>query len=306
MGLVRATPPAASVATGQLKGQKPGGRGSRERGSRRGLPVCPTVVLFVQHLPGGIARLSASALESSTGLIPALMTASLLAFALAWLSSVGGVGGGVLMLIALTALFGLQVALPTLTLTQLASNGGRVWFNRRAVQWRLIKWYALGAVPFALAGGLLLPYVPVEPLKRVLGAFLVVTVFWRRFQPVRAVPADKTFAAIGAGCGLVSALFGAAGPLAAPFFLVKGLIGGAYIGTEASASLVIHLTKIVAYGAGSLLSVHVLLLGLALTPAVVAGAWLGRRTVARMNAQALVLVIEAGIVVAAILLIAGI
>ncbi|MEV4370124.1 sulfite exporter TauE/SafE family protein [Nonomuraea sp. NPDC049637] len=268
--------------------------------------MCPIVVLFIQHLPGGIPRQSAPFLEPSAGLVPALLTASVLAFALAWLSSVGGVGGGVLMLIALTALFGLQVALPTLALTQLASNGGRVWFNRRAVQWRLITWYALGAVPFALAGGLLLPYVPVEPLKRVLGAFLVVTVLWRRFRPAPAVPADRTFAAVGAGCGLASALFGAAGPLAAPFFLVKGVLGSAYIGTEAAASLVIHLTKIVAYGAGSLLSVHVLLLGLALTPAVVAGAWLGRRTVARMNARTLVLVIEGGIVVAAILLLAGI
>ncbi|HEY1176209.1 MAG TPA: TSUP family transporter, partial [Phytomonospora sp.] len=66
------------------------------------------------------------------------------------------------MLIAFTALFGLQIAVPTLALTQLASNGGRAWFNWRAIQWQVIKWYALGAIPFALAGGLLLPHVPVE------------------------------------------------------------------------------------------------------------------------------------------------
>ncbi|MEU8323823.1 TSUP family transporter [Nonomuraea sp. NPDC048881] len=191
--------------------------------------MCPTFVLFVQHLPSEISRQSASALEPSTGLLPTLLT-----------------------------------------------------------------------------GGLLPPYVPVEPLKRVLGAFLIATVFWRRFRPPRAVPADKTFAAVGAGCGLASALFGAAGPVAAPFFIVKGLIGSAYIGTEAAASLIVQLTKIVAYGAGSLLSVHVLQLGSALTPAVLAGAWLGRRTVARMHAQALVLVTEAGVAVAAILLLPGI
>ncbi|MFI7416562.1 sulfite exporter TauE/SafE family protein [Nonomuraea sp. NPDC049684] len=268
--------------------------------------MCPTVVLFVQCLPGELSRQDASALEPSAGLLPTLLTASVLAFALAWLSSVGGVGGGVLMLIAFTALFGLQVALPIHTLTQLASNGGRAWFNRHAVQRRVIAWYALGAVPFALTGGLLLPYVPVEPLKRVLGGFLIVTLLWRRFRPPRAVPGDRTFAAVGAGCGLASALFGASGPVAAPFFLVKGFIGSAYIGTEAAASLVVQLTKIVAYGAGSLLSAHVLHLGLALTPAVVAGAWLGRRTVARMHARALVLVTEAGVAVAATLLLAGI
>ncbi|MEU4704696.1 hypothetical protein [Nonomuraea dietziae] len=97
---------------------------------------------------------------------------------------------------------------------------------------------------------------------------------------------SAAFAAIGGGCGLGSALLGVAGPLAAPFFLVKGFIGSAYIGTEAASSLIIPVTKIVTYGAGGLLSVHVLQLGLALTPAIVAGAWLGRGTLARMNAQA--------------------
>ncbi|MFC5830595.1 sulfite exporter TauE/SafE family protein [Nonomuraea insulae] len=241
----------------------------------------------------------------SADLIATLLVASILAFALAWLSSVGGVGGGVLMLLVFTALFGLQVAVPTLTLTQLASNGGRAWFNRRDVQWRVISWYAVGAVPFALTGGLLLPYVPVEPLKRVLGAFLIAVVIWRRFRRVPRAPADGTFAVIGAGAGLGSSLLGAAGPLAAPFFLAKGLAGGAYIGTEAAASLIIHLTKVAAYGASSLLSVHVLQLGLVLTPAIVAGAWLGRRTVMRMNARVFTLVIEAGLLIAAILFLAG-
>ncbi|MFI6499736.1 sulfite exporter TauE/SafE family protein [Nonomuraea typhae] len=239
-------------------------------------------------------------------LVMTLLTASVVAFALAWLSSVGGMGGGVLMLVVFTALFGLQVAVPTLTLAQLASNGGRVWFNRRDVQWRIIGWHAVGAIPFALAGGLLLPYLPVELLKRVLGAFLITVLIWRRFRPTPRAPADATFIAIGAGAGLGSSLLGAAGPLAAPFFLAKGLIAGAYIGTEAAASLLIHLTKVAAYGAGSLLSLHVLQLGLALTPAIVAGAWLGKRTALRMSARVFVIIIESGMLIAAILFLVGI
>ncbi|MBB5082266.1 sulfite exporter TauE/SafE family protein [Nonomuraea endophytica] len=242
----------------------------------------------------------------SAELLATLLTASVLAFALAWLSSVGGVGGGVLMLLVFTALFGLQVAVPVLTLAQLAGNGGRAWFNRREVQGRVIGWYAVGAIPFALAGGLLLPYLPVEPLKRVLGAFLLAVIIWRRFRPTPRPPADATFIAIGAGAGLGSSLFGAAGPLAAPFFLAKGLVHGAYIGTEATASLLIHLTKVAAYGAGSLLSLHVLQLGLALTPAIIAGAWLGKKTVMRMSAGIFVLVIEAGMLIAAILFLVGV
>ena len=103
----------------------------------------------------------------------ALLVAALAAGALAWLSAVAGFGGAVLLLPVFTALFGLRVAVPVLTLTQIASNGGRVWFNRRDINWRLVGWFAIGAVPSALVGGLLLAKAPLGALKRFLGAFLL-------------------------------------------------------------------------------------------------------------------------------------
>jgi uncharacterized membrane protein YfcA len=242
----------------------------------------------------------------SPELLVTLLLVSILAFGLAWLSSVGGMGGGVLMMLVFTALFGLQMAVPMLTLTQLASNGGRVWFNRADVQWRIVGWHTLGAIPFALAGGLLFAYAPVDLLKRLLGAALIATVVWRRLRPTVARPGERTFVTIGGAAGLGSSLLGAAGPLAAPFFLAYGLVGGAYIGTEAAASLVIHLTKVVAYGTGNLISPEVLLLGAALAPAVTAGTWAGKKTLLRMSSRLFVAVVEAGILVAGILLLVGI
>lgn len=101
--------------------------------------------------------------------VPALAVASVAAFMLALLSAVAGFGGGVLLLPVFTALFGLRLAVPVLTLTQVSSNASRVWLNRRELRWRLIGWFALGAVPFAVAGGLLLAHAPLGALKRVLG-----------------------------------------------------------------------------------------------------------------------------------------
>jgi uncharacterized protein len=66
-----------------------------------------------------------------------------------------------------------------------------------------------------------------------------------------------------------------------------------------------HLTKLAAYGAGSLLGPRVLLLGLVLTPATMAGAWAGKRTVDRISDRVFVLLVEGGLLAAGLLFLFG-
>ncbi len=236
---------------------------------------------------------------------PALLVASLAAFVLAVLSAIAGFGGGVLLLPIFTALFGLRVAVPILTLTQLSSNSARVWLNRRELRRPLIGWFSLGAIPCAVAGGLLLAHAPLVPLKRVLGLFLIGVVIWRHLQHRPRPPAQPSFALVGAASGLGSALLGSVGPLTAPFFLALGLTRGAYIGTEAASALTMHLTKIATYGAGDLLTGRVLLFGLALTPSTLLGTWVGKKIVGRISERVFVLFVELGLVAAGVLFLVG-
>ena len=238
-------------------------------------------------------------------MITTLALASVAAFALAVLSAVAGFGGGVLLLPVFTAMFGLRVAVPVLTITQLASNGGRVWFNRHELRWGLIARFSAGAVPLAVVGALVLAAAPLATLKRVLGVFLLVVVAWRHLRRRPKPPSDNAFVAVGAASGAGSALLGSVGPLTAPFFLAKGLVRAAYLGTEAACALTMHFAKIVGYGAGSLLGTRVLLLGAALIPATLAGAWCGRALVGRMSERVFVILVEAGLVVAAVLFLVG-
>ncbi|MEV4703004.1 sulfite exporter TauE/SafE family protein [Actinoplanes sp. NPDC049316] len=237
--------------------------------------------------------------------LPTLAVASLAAFGLALLSAVAGFGGGVLLLPVFAALFGLPVAVPMLTLTQVSGNASRVWLNRTQLRWRLIGWFAAGAVPPAVAGGLLLAHAPLGALQRLLGVFLIGVVIWRRRNPRPHRPSDRAFAAVGAASGLGSSLLGSVGPLTAPFFLAYGLTRAAYIGTEAAAALSMHLAKIAAYGAGDLLTGRVLLFGAALTPATLAGSWAGRRIVGRISDRAFVTLVEIGLVAAGVLFLIG-
>lgn len=235
----------------------------------------------------------------------ALTVATAAAFALAVVSAVAGFGGGALLLPVFTGLFGLRVAVPVLTLTQLASNGGRAWFNREHLRWPIIGRFSLGAVPLAVAGGLLLAHAPLAPLQRLLGVFLIVLVVWRRVRPNPAPPPDNAFIGVGAASGLGSALLGSVGPLTAPFFLAKGFTRATFIGTEAACALLMHGAKIGAYGATNLLTGQVLLLGAAMTPATLAGAWVGKRIVARISDRVFVVLVEIGLTVAGLLFLTG-
>jgi uncharacterized membrane protein YfcA len=235
-----------------------------------------------------------------------LVVAMLAAFVLAVVSAIAGFGGGVVLLPVFVAMFGLREAVPVLTLTQLASNGSRVALNRHEIDRGLVGWFALGAVPCAVGAGLLFATAPLGFLERLLGILLLVVVVWRRLSPRPPRLSPRFFVVIGAGSGLGSALIGSVGPLTAPFFLARGLVKDAYIGTEATSAVVLHAAKLVAYGIGALLSTRVLVLGLLLAPATMLGAWAGRHVVRRISERAFVLVVELGLLVSAVLLLIGV
>ncbi|WP_248965691.1 TSUP family transporter [Sphaerisporangium perillae] len=170
------------------------------------------------------------------------------------------------------------------------------------VRRRLVGIYALGAVPAAAAGAVLFATAPLPALTRLIGVFLLVMVIWRRRRPRAARLHDPAFAAVGAASGFGSALVGSVGPMVAPFFLARGLVRGAYIGTEAAAAVVMHLVKLVVFGAAAVLTATSALTGLALAPASAAGAWAGKKIVDRLPVQVFVALIEAGLVASGLLL----
>lgn len=221
---------------------------------------------------------------------PALLLAAMLASTLA---AVTGFGGAAVLLPFLVAAFGMRDAIPILTVAQLIGNGSRVWFNRGELNWKVVGWFALGGVPLALAGGYLFAVAPLHALTRLLGAFLLLVVILRHAKPHwnRPFP-TPVFAGIGAGASLLSALLGSVGPLMAPFFLAYGLVKGAYIGTEALSTVVMHVTKLVAYRQTAVLSGTDVLIGLALGPIMVFGSFAGKRILDRLPERVFIFMIE--------------
>jgi uncharacterized membrane protein YfcA len=229
------------------------------------------------------------------GQVLLLLAAGLLS---AIIAAVAGFGGAAVLLPVLVALFGPRDAIPILAVAGLVSNGARVALNRDEITWPIVGWFALGGVPAALIGGFLFAATPIDALTRLIGAFLLVSVAWRHLRPrPSGVLGPRTFTLIGAVFAFASALVGSIGPVMAPFFLQAGLVKGAYIGTEAAASVVMQVTKLVAYGIAALLSALTLGVGVLLTPVMFAGAWIGKRIVDRLPERVFVTIVEVALVV---------
>lgn len=226
---------------------------------------------------------------------------ALVALLASTLAGVTGFGGAAVLLPALVAFFGIREAVPILTVAQLIGNASRVWFNRGGLNWRVVGWFAVGAVPLALLGGYLFAKAPLAALTRLLGAFLLLVVVWRHVRPKPHSFPVASFAGIGAGASFLSALLGSVGPIMAPFFLAYGLVKSAYIGTEALSTVVMRIATLVAYHRAAVLTSLATWIGLLLGPVMILGSFLGKKIVDRLPEKAFVAIIEGVLIVAGLL-----
>jgi hypothetical protein len=221
------------------------------------------------------------------------------------LSAIVGFGGGMLLLLACIAALGPSNAVVVVTIAQLASTGGRTWFNRTEIHCHLVEVFSLGAVPGAAVGALLLAVTPADTHGRIIGGFLLALVLWRRVHPAAVHLPDPVFAVVGAASGVGSGLVGSVGPLVAEFFLARGLMRGAYIGSNAAANLIMHITKLIVYGAAAVLTHATAVIGLLLVPAGLAGSWTGKQIADRIPARVFVIVVEVALAASGVVLLIG-
>lgn len=228
--------------------------------------------------------------------VPVLGAVALFA---AFLGSVAGSGGSTVLLPVLVLYFGILDAVPIITIANLSANLSRVVINRREIVFPVVGWFVLGTVPTAILGAYLFTITPPEVLIRLLGALLLILVGWRRLRPMPPVKGSPAwFLPLGALFGFLEGIMGSVGPLMAPFFLAFGLFKGAYIGTDALATVVMQGTKLAVFGGTALLDASLAIAGLTLVPFMILGTVLGKKLVDRMSERAFTLLVEGILVLA--------
>lgn len=191
------------------------------------------------------------------------------------LSTIAGLGGGILLVLTLAAWLDPRTALAMTTPALLAGNVHRLWLFRAHLDRRTAGAFVLGAFPGALLGSLVAVALPNGALAWVLLAVSLLAAA-RALGWVRWTPRARSLAPAGFGAGALAATSGA-GVLVSPLLLAAGIRGDAFIATASAAACTIHVARLLGYGVGGLFDAQTLAASALLGVGVVAGNLVGHR-----------------------------
>lgn len=210
------------------------------------------------------------------------------------LGGIVGFGSSVMLMPALVIVFGPREAVPIMAVASIMANASRVAAWWREVDWRVVAAYSATAAPAAALGAATLLALPTRSVEAVLGLFFIAMIPARRWMARREWRLRLWHLAVfGAGIGLLTGLVATTGPINAPFFLAYGLVKGAYLGTEALGSLAMYLAKAVTFRSLGALPLETLGKGLVVGSSLVAGAFIAKRFVRRIDAERFRLLMDA-------------
>jgi len=192
------------------------------------------------------------------------------------LTTMAGLGGGLVMTLVLAAVWDPATALAVAAPALLLGNVQRVLMFRAHIERPLTRVVVLGAVPGAIVGGIVTVGLP-ETLLRILLLSVAILAVARELGLFRWRPDARSIAPAAFGAGFVTATTGGGGLLLGPLLLASGLKAERFVVTASLVATAIHLARIGAYGAGGLLDVNTLVFSGVLAVAIVVGNVLGRR-----------------------------
>lgn len=207
-------------------------------------------------------------------------------FATAFLSSIFGMLGGLILMGILASLLPVASAMILHGLIQLTSNGYRAWLNRKDIHWPIVATLFIGNT-IALTG---LAFVSFSPDRITVLCALGALPYIAWALPEK-LALDVTKKPIGIFAGIIvvatNLLAGVGGPLLDVFFQRVELTRHQIVATKAVAQALGHISKIIFYGGLTVTAAAenwpVLWLMLMAVAASVSGTRLGKRVLDKMT-----------------------
>ena len=205
-----------------------------------------------------------------------------------------GFGASILLMPVLVIVHGPLHAVPIMAVAALLANASRIVVWWRDVQWRAAAAWAVTGAPCAALGAHTLLALPPRLVEVSLGAFFIAMVPIRRWMAARDIRLGLWhLALLAAPIGFVTGIVVSTGPVTAPLFIAHGLARGAFISTEAVASLAVYLSKTAVFQAYGALPVDILVQGLVVGSSLMVGSFLAKGFVLRMSPERFRLLMDA-------------
>lgn len=199
-------------------------------------------------------------------------------------SGIVGTGSSMMLMPVLVIFFGPLQAVPIMAIGAVMGNLGKVLAWRREIDWRACAAYCATAVPGAALGVRTLLALPAHAVDIVLGLFFIAMVPARRWLARRAIRFSLWhLALIGGPVGFLTGIVVSTGPITVPVFTSYGLERGAFLATEAAASLAVYAAKITVFKEFGALPADVVAKGLIAGTALMAGSFFARSVVLKMQ-----------------------
>ena len=216
--------------------------------------------------------------------------------------TVGGIvgfGTSIMLMPALVLVFGPREAVPIMAIAAIMANASRVAAWWREVNWRVTVAYSVTGIPAAALGAHTLLTLPPGIVEAVLGIFFISMIPVRRWMARQHWTLNLWhMAAVGGVIGFITGIVVSTGPINAPFFLAYGLVKGAYLGTEALGSLAVYVAKAITFRSLGALPLETISKGLIIGSSLVAGAFIAKRLVVKLDGERFKLMMDGLLLVA--------
>lgn len=200
------------------------------------------------------------------------------------ISGVVGTGSSILLIPALTYVFGAKEAIPIMALASVMGNLSRIYLWRHSIRFKPLFYYLLPGIPAVVLGANTLWIMPEKWLNIGMGMFFILmipVIHLLRKHQIKM----KTYQVIIAGAviGYLTGVVFSTGPLTIPIFSAYGLTLGPLLATEAAASFVIYLTKALTFSQLGAVNSFILISGVLVGCGLTVGNYLGKKLVLKLT-----------------------
>src|SRR5689334_19470404 len=215
------------------------------------------------------------------------------------ISGIVGTVSSIMLMPVLVYQYGPKEVVPIMAVAAVMANLSRILAWWREVDWRTCACYSVSGITAAAHGARTLLVLPSHAVDVAIGLFLIAMVPARHWLARHELKANLWHLAIGgAVIGYLTGIVVSTGPLSVPLFLFYGLTKGAFLATEAASSLGLYLSKSVTFQRFGALTPDVAIKGLIAGSSLMAGAFIAKRFVLKLDPDVFRLIMD-GIMIAA-------